>query len=184
MGANFIDNNTETVLKYAMSLEKSGLGRAAEGLFRKCAKAAATSDDGEDVLAMIYGDGIYNSIKNVRDSLDCILMAQCVSELYRELKERNPAASSFDSATAWAVRDNDITESAMVDFFSWLFRKKERVSPKDRTVIASAILAIREGILVKMDESVASMYPVSVVKGAVSGRITMVNRELRYNGYN
>ena len=72
----------------------------------------------------------------------------------------------------------------MVDFFSWLFRKKERVSPKDRTVIASAILAIREGILVKMDESVASMYPVSIVKGAVSGSITMVNRELRYNGYN
>ena len=177
MSVNFTNENTELLLKHAMRMEKNGMTDIANQLCLKCLKTEAIADDGEDMLSLFYGEDIYNSIDSVRNTLDAILVARCALELYDEIRALNPASTS-DNSTTWATRDEENSENRFVNFFSWLTRPRNEILISDNEKISQAIYAVRMGLPLKMDNDVANMYPVSVIKAAVSNEITVIDRKL------
>ena len=183
MAVNFVNENTENLLKHAMRLEKNGLTDASLQICKKCLRDEAMSGDGEDMIAFLYGEAMYDTVKNVRDTLDAITVARCAVEFYDEIRVLNPA-SSYDAASAWVLRDLEASENRLVDFFSWLTRTRDKILLSDADRIRQAIYAVRTGSLLKMDNNVALMYPVEIVKKAVAKGIGVYERELCLNGYN
>ena len=177
MAVNFVNETTENLLKHAMRLKKNGMDAAANQLCLKCLKAEATADDGEDVIALLYGEAMYNTVDSVRNAIDAITVARCAVEFYNEIRVWNPAETS-DPTTAWALRDEENSETRFVDFFSWLIRSREEILISDKDRIAQAIYAVRTGCPLKMDNAVAGMYPVAVIQAAVGGRLAISDRRL------
>lgn len=181
MTVNFANENTENLLKHAMRLEKNGLTDAANQLCIKCLKTETMADDGEDMIAFLYGEKMYDTINSVRNTLDAIMVARCALEFYNEIRALNPASSS-DPSTAWARRDEESSENRFVDFFSWLTRSREEILVSDKDRIAQAIYAVRSISPLKMDNSVAAMYPVAVIKAAVAKEISVYERGITFYG--
>ena len=181
MTVTFASENTQALLKHAMRLEKDGMTEAAVQICRKCLRAEAMAEDGEDMLAFLYGEGIYETVDSVKETLDALTVARCALVFYNEIRALSSASAS-DVTMAWAIRDEEMSEIRLVDFFSWLTRRREgiRISDKDR--IAQAMYAIRAGLPLKMDDAVAIMYPVSIVRAAVAGALSVVDGMLTVSG--
>ena len=177
MAVNFASEHTEELLKHALRLEKVGMTDAANQLCIKCLKSEATADDGEDMIALFYGEDMYKSINSVRNTVDALLVARCAQELYNELRALNPASSS-NAATTWALKDAGTSDNRFVDFFSWLTRSRVEILTSDKDRIEQMIYAVRKVLPLKMDHSIAGMYPTAVIKAAVTGRLAVVDREL------
>ena len=181
MSAEFIDANTHAMLKYAARLESIGLSRPAEQLCLKCARSNALADDGEDLITLLYGESIYDSVKTAKDALDLILVAKCAAELYNEIKELNSATST---SLPWVTRDEEQSDRRLLDFFIWLGRRRDKVAAADKDRISSAIYAIRTGSRLMMDDNSAATNPIQLIRFAARGSISIDDREVCYNGYN
>ena len=177
MAVNFVNENIEELLKHALRLEKLGMTEASNQLCIKCLKTAALADDNEDMLAFFYGENIYKTVNSVRNTVDALLVARCAVELYDELRALNPASSS-NPATSWALKDEAASDNRFVDFFSWLTRSREEILTSDKDRIEQMIYAVRKVLPLKMDHAVAAMYPTAVIKEAVAGRLTVMERGL------
>lgn len=177
MAVNFVNENTEELLKHALRLEKIGMTDAAKQLCIKCLKAEAMADDGEDMIALFYGEDMYESVNSVRNTVDALLVARCALELYNELRALNPASAS-NPATTWALKDAETSDNRFVDFFSWLIRSREEILTSDKDRIEQMIYAVRKVLPLKMDHAVTGMYPTAVIKAAVAGQLAVVERGL------
>ena len=177
MTTNFVNEYTEKLLSHAMRLEKSGMTDAANQLCIKCLKAEAKADDYEDMLIFLYGESIYDTINSVRNTVDAIMIAHCALDFYNEIRSLVPASSS-DSSTAWALRDEENSDKRFLDFFSWLSNSREEILVSDKDRISQVIYAIRSKLPLKMDNAVADMYPIAVIKAAVAKEITVSDNML------
>ena len=177
MTANFTSETNEKLLKQAMRMEMNGMVDIANQLCIKCLKSEAMADDGEDMLVFIYGSSIYKTINSVKDTLDAILISRCILKLYNFIRTLSPASAS-DASMAWATNNDYHSDSSLVEFFSWLTKTREKILIDDKDKIYQAMHAIHTKSNLKMDDTVAAMYPAAIIRAGVSKELTVSDGRL------
>lgn len=175
MANNIFAGQMTEALKNAKKLELAGERELSKQMCIKCVKKAA-SHNNFDIVALFYGDRVYDDIKNVADAAKCIFIAKCAIEAYNVIYSKSPANSAI---SPWAKIDKWYSDGTALAFFEWLQQSNRKVDQYDCNRFKSFMTALSKPVSFKMSDRVAQMSLFEIVRKIVSGSINIANGELR-----
>lgn len=172
------EEQIKEALENAQKLKLSGETELSKQMCLKCVKKVA-SYNGEDLIALFYGDDAYNEIKDVADALEYIFIVKCAMSAYDLIYSKK---SANNSALSWAKRGGNNSNRELQGFFEWLQMRNRSVEENDCNrfkVLINAMLD-SDNVYFKMSDRVADLNLIDIIKMIVSGPIISIsNGELK-----
>ncbi len=171
--AEVFTEELKNIFKLAKKLELSGETDLSKRLCQKCVETVSFYQ-GEDILSLFYGDGIYEKIHDMSDAMNYVFIARCAMNAYDVIYSKNPISYS---ASSWAKKDKNASNKLMRDFFEWVKKPNRSILSSDCKYFRKLLdtMTDSENVYFKVADHLLTYSLIDIIKMLINGSVTITS---------